>query len=109
MIPSSAPLVFHTDYLGRSDGVVAGAVSPQAGSVELPHISPSLNASFTPMDGEPSEVKDIIWKRVLYFALSVPELPQNVDRQKVSPRLPLLLVSKSFYVRVLRKRIYVMR
>jgi hypothetical protein len=67
--------------------------------LDLPHIAPSLNPSFTPLAGAPKEVHDTIWGRILYFALSVPELAENPAPRHVPRRLPILLVSKTFNVR----------
>ncbi|KAJ7119120.1 hypothetical protein C8R44DRAFT_737946 [Mycena epipterygia] len=66
--------------------------SGRPGASDLP---PSLNPSFTPMNTVSKEVKESIWKRILYFAMSVPQLEQNFE-QEIPPRLPLLLVSKTF-------------
>ncbi|KAJ7119111.1 hypothetical protein C8R44DRAFT_982775 [Mycena epipterygia] len=55
----------------------------------------SLNPSFAPMNAASKEVKESIWKRILYFAMSVPQLEQNFE-QKIPPRIPLLLASKTF-------------
>ncbi|KAJ7119096.1 hypothetical protein C8R44DRAFT_188691 [Mycena epipterygia] len=65
-------------------------------SAEPPQIAPSLNPFFVPMNGASMQVQDTIWKRVLYFALSVSELAGNPVRKDIPPRLPLLLVSKTF-------------
>ncbi|KAJ7905882.1 hypothetical protein B0H13DRAFT_1716676 [Mycena leptocephala] len=64
--------------------------------VELPLIAPSLNPSFIPMAGAPKEVHDAVWARILYFALSVPELEDNTAPRNVPQRITLLLVSKTF-------------
>ncbi|KAJ7718199.1 hypothetical protein DFH07DRAFT_334779 [Mycena maculata] len=68
-------------------------VLAQVGSVDMP---PCLSPSFIPMEAESQAVKDVVWKRVLYFAMSVPELEHNLVRKKIPPRLPVLLVSKTF-------------
>ncbi|KAJ6455953.1 hypothetical protein C8R47DRAFT_1228026 [Mycena vitilis] len=62
--------------------------------LELP---PSLDPSFTPLAGAPKEVYDTILSHILYFAMSVSELAE--DPSSIPPRLPLLLVSKTFYSR----------
>ncbi|KAJ6567093.1 hypothetical protein B0H19DRAFT_1139424 [Mycena capillaripes] len=64
--------------------------------ISEPLIAPSLNLSFIPLAGASEEVCDAIWARVLYFAMSVPELANGVNHKYISPRLPLLLVSKTF-------------
>ncbi|KAJ7084888.1 hypothetical protein B0H15DRAFT_1023684 [Mycena belliarum] len=63
---------------------------------DLPEIAPSLNPSFVPMSEASNEDKDTVWKRILYFAMSVSELEQNPRATKLLPRLPILLVSKTF-------------
>ncbi|KAJ7237745.1 hypothetical protein B0H12DRAFT_1138509 [Mycena haematopus] len=63
---------------------------------ELPLITPSLNPFFIPMAREAQEVQDNIWARILYFAMAVPELPDNPASKNIPHRLPLLLVSKTF-------------
>ncbi|KAJ7433547.1 hypothetical protein FB451DRAFT_1313700 [Mycena latifolia] len=58
-------------------------------------IKPSLNPSFIPLNAASELVQDRIWKRILYFAMSLPQL--EMDNPKNMPRrLPLLLVSKTF-------------
>ncbi|KAJ6606081.1 hypothetical protein DFH09DRAFT_1386536 [Mycena vulgaris] len=66
------------------------------GVAEHPPIAPSLNPFFIPMNTESKEVQDIIWTRISYFAMSVPELAQNPTQTKLPPRLPPLSVSKIF-------------
>ncbi|KAJ7107212.1 hypothetical protein C8R43DRAFT_1243705 [Mycena crocata] len=61
-----------------------------------PDIAPSLNPSFIPMREASKEVQEMIWTRVLYFAMSVPELMQNPRRKDVHSKLPLLLVSQNW-------------
>ncbi|KAJ7237746.1 hypothetical protein B0H12DRAFT_1138520 [Mycena haematopus] len=63
---------------------------------ELPLIAPSLNPFFIPMAREAQEVHHKVWARVLYFAMSVPELADNPASKNIPHRLPLLLVSKTF-------------
>ncbi|KAK7035988.1 F-box domain-containing protein [Favolaschia claudopus] len=53
---------------------------------ELPLIAPSLNPSFIPWADAPREVLDKLWARILSFAMP-----------STSPKLDLLLISKSFY------------
>ncbi|KAJ7119089.1 hypothetical protein C8R44DRAFT_789994 [Mycena epipterygia] len=60
-------------------------------------IAPSSNPFFIPMHGVAEEVQDVIWKRILYFAMSLPELEMGVELKSIPPRLPLILVSKMFY------------
>ncbi|KAJ7119100.1 hypothetical protein C8R44DRAFT_878607 [Mycena epipterygia] len=62
--------------------------SGQISVSDLPHIAPSLNPSFIPMNSATNEVKEIVWKRILYFAVFVPQLSENPN---IAPRLPLLL------------------
>ncbi|KAJ7932736.1 hypothetical protein B0H13DRAFT_768679 [Mycena leptocephala] len=64
--------------------------------LDLPHIAPSLNPSFAPMAGAPKEEQDTVWMRILYFAMSVPELADNPAPRSAPRRLPILLVSKTF-------------
>ncbi|KAJ7684338.1 hypothetical protein DFH06DRAFT_4711 [Mycena polygramma] len=64
--------------------------------MQLPEIAPPLDPSFTPLAGAPEEVYDAILSRILYFAMSVPELAENPASRRIPPRLPLLLVSKAF-------------
>ncbi|KAJ7490920.1 hypothetical protein FB451DRAFT_1124494 [Mycena latifolia] len=59
-------------------------------------ISPSLNPSFIPMKAASEDVQSKIWKRILYFAMSVPELAQDPATKMLPSPLPLLLVSKLF-------------
>ncbi|KAJ7833553.1 hypothetical protein B0H13DRAFT_230044 [Mycena leptocephala] len=74
-----------------------GKAKAQEPISELPDIAPSFNPSFTPMAGATKQVHDKVWVRVLYFAMSVPELANNpLSAWSVPPRLPLLLVSKTF-------------
>ncbi|KAJ7611837.1 hypothetical protein FB45DRAFT_1037475 [Roridomyces roridus] len=75
-----------------------GSGSDTTGSSDLPaaEIGPPLNPDFIPMAAATPEVKELIWTRVLYFALSVPELEEDPEKQ-IPPRLPILLVSKYFH------------
>ncbi|KAJ7896791.1 hypothetical protein B0H14DRAFT_2495284 [Mycena olivaceomarginata] len=66
-------------------------------ALELPLIAPSLNPSFTPLAGAPEDVYDKVWARVLHFAMSVPELANDVKWKDIPRRVPLLLVSKTFH------------
>ncbi|KAJ6606062.1 hypothetical protein DFH09DRAFT_1016995 [Mycena vulgaris] len=66
------------------------------GVAEHPPIAPSLNPFFIPMNTATKEVQDIIWARILYFAMSVSELAQNPTQKQLPPRLPPLSVSKIF-------------
>ncbi|KAJ7615728.1 hypothetical protein DFH06DRAFT_1483914 [Mycena polygramma] len=62
--------------------------------VPAPDIPPSLNPSFVPMAHASDEVRDMVWKRVLFFAMHV-EQRRSVPRKKLLPSpLPFLLVSK---------------
>ncbi|KAJ6500837.1 hypothetical protein C8R45DRAFT_863664 [Mycena sanguinolenta] len=63
---------------------------------ELPLIIPSLNPFFIPMSREAQQVQELVWSRVLYFAMSVPERADNPASRDILHRLPLLLVSKTF-------------
>ncbi|KAJ7684349.1 hypothetical protein DFH06DRAFT_4863 [Mycena polygramma] len=61
-------------------------------------VVPQLVAAFGNgplMKAAPQVVQEGIWKRVLYFAMSVPELTEQPD-ERIPGRLPLLLVSKTF-------------
>ncbi|KAJ7615203.1 hypothetical protein DFH06DRAFT_1484003 [Mycena polygramma] len=61
-----------------------------------PDISPSLNPSFVPMESALDGVREFVWKRVLFFAMSVEEhrtLPLY-GAETLPSRLPILLVSK---------------
>ncbi|KAF8209300.1 hypothetical protein K438DRAFT_1960298 [Mycena galopus ATCC 62051] len=83
--------------------VVGEASTPEPIS-ELPLIAPSLNPLFIPMAGAPKDVQDTVWARVLYFAMSVPELDNisTLTSKGVPRRLPLLLRLglSSYYARV---------
>ncbi|KAJ7896790.1 hypothetical protein B0H14DRAFT_2678766 [Mycena olivaceomarginata] len=71
---------------------------PNASSPEpIPELPLVTNPFFIPLAGAPQDVRDQIWARVLYFAMSVPELAYNPTMGGVPPKLPLLLVSKTFY------------
>ncbi|KAJ7207552.1 hypothetical protein GGX14DRAFT_635493 [Mycena pura] len=63
----------------------------------IAYIAPSLNPFFVPMSAASKETQDVIWSRVLYFALSVEERAEDPTRKDVARRLPLLLVSKTFH------------
>ncbi|KAJ7269991.1 hypothetical protein B0H12DRAFT_820134 [Mycena haematopus] len=56
-----------------------------------PSVAPSLNPFFIPMGSASVTVQESIWKRVLYYAISILEQEADVPR-----RLPLLLVSRTF-------------
>ncbi|KAJ7604117.1 hypothetical protein FB45DRAFT_1083327 [Roridomyces roridus] len=68
--------------------------SSQRNSVKFPDIAPSLNRYFVPMAAATAEVRSLVWKRVLYFAVLVPG--ENGTYRKTR-RFPILLVSKLFY------------
>ncbi|KAJ7213528.1 hypothetical protein GGX14DRAFT_542380 [Mycena pura] len=72
-------------------------VPQDSSDVELLHIAPALNPFFIPMSAASTDVQDTVWSRVLYFAMSVPELAANLARHDIPPRFPLLLVSKTFH------------
>jgi hypothetical protein len=85
-----------------------GKAKAQEPISELPDIAPSFNPSFTPMAGATKQVHDKVWVRVLYFAMSVPELANNpLSAWSVPPRLPLLLVSKTFNARITKSIYYI--
>ncbi|KAJ6460871.1 hypothetical protein DFH09DRAFT_1383097 [Mycena vulgaris] len=63
----------------------------------FPHITPFMDPGFTPMESASEMVRDDIWRRILYYAMSVPELEAGIYPKDVPPRLALLLVSKTFY------------
>ncbi|KAJ6606057.1 hypothetical protein DFH09DRAFT_1299344 [Mycena vulgaris] len=54
-----------------------------------------INPFLIPMKAASEATQDTIWTRILYFAMSVPELAQNPGQTDLPPRLPLLLVSKT--------------
>ncbi|KAJ7699464.1 hypothetical protein B0H14DRAFT_3035697 [Mycena olivaceomarginata] len=66
-------------------------------SEPIPELPLVTNPFFIPLAGAPQDVRDQIWARVLYFAMSVPELAYNPTMRGVPPKLPLLLISKTFY------------
>ncbi|KAF7329286.1 F-box domain-containing protein [Mycena kentingensis (nom. inval.)] len=72
-----------------------------------PAIAPSLNISYKPLEASSPEVRTLVWSRILYFAMSVPERWDGVHDlwasgrrshtiQKFPGRLSLLLVCKLF-------------
>ncbi|KAJ6509675.1 hypothetical protein DFH09DRAFT_1198825 [Mycena vulgaris] len=66
----------------------------------VPDIAPSLDPSFTPMESASEESREIVWKRILFFAMYVEELrdpafPRWPTNSHPS-RLPILSVSKYF-------------
>ncbi|KAJ6568949.1 hypothetical protein B0H19DRAFT_1256639 [Mycena capillaripes] len=64
----------------------------------VPEIAPFLNPFFIPMESAFAQTREIVWKRVLFFAMDVEErrsLPHTPAEARPS-RLPLLLVSKCF-------------
>ncbi|KAJ6606063.1 hypothetical protein DFH09DRAFT_966230 [Mycena vulgaris] len=69
-----------------------GQASSRISVAEHPHIVPSLNPFFIPMNTETKEIQDIIWTRILYFSMSVPELAQNPTHRILPSRLSPLLV-----------------
>jgi hypothetical protein len=54
------------------------------------------------MAGAPKEEQDTVWMRILYFAMSVPELADNPAPRSAPRRLPILLVSKTFNARLFK-------
>ncbi|KAJ7213485.1 hypothetical protein GGX14DRAFT_542367 [Mycena pura] len=68
-----------------------------SGDVELLHVTPALNPFFIPMSTASTDVQDTVWSRVLYFAMSVPELAADLARDDIPLRFPLLLVSKKYH------------
>ncbi|KAJ7107211.1 hypothetical protein C8R43DRAFT_1243704 [Mycena crocata] len=64
-----------------------------------PHIAPSLNPSFIPMSGASKETQEMIWTRILYFAMCVPGLTQTSQLKDGPSKLPLLLVSQTWQAR----------
>ncbi|KAJ7926266.1 hypothetical protein B0H13DRAFT_1973257 [Mycena leptocephala] len=70
------------------------------GAAQIPDIAPSLNPSFIPMESASEQTREVVWKRVLFFAMYVEELrcPSFSRRPREShpSRLPILLVSKYF-------------
>ncbi|KAJ7184586.1 hypothetical protein C8R46DRAFT_463603 [Mycena filopes] len=73
------------------------AVPEPAGTIATLDLAPSLNPLFVPMQSASKEVYEVICALILYFAMSVPELAEDPSQKGISPRLPLLLVSKMFY------------
>ncbi|KAJ7065692.1 hypothetical protein C8F01DRAFT_1053761 [Mycena amicta] len=69
-------------------------------SIEIATIAPSLDPFFVPMKDASPEVQDIVWSRVLYFAMRCPERATELQQHRYllssSPRVPFLLVSKGF-------------
>ncbi|KAJ7461383.1 hypothetical protein B0H11DRAFT_121952 [Mycena galericulata] len=70
-------------------------------SFTVPDITPSLNLAFVPMESASAETQEIVWKRVLFFAMYVEELrspffPRRPTQSHPS-RLPILRVSKYFH------------
>ncbi|KAF7350566.1 F-box domain-containing protein [Mycena sanguinolenta] len=69
--------------------------------IAAPDIIPSLNPFFIPMGSASEETREMVWKRVLFFAMYVEELrspsfPRRPTDTHPS-RLPILLVSKCFH------------
>ncbi|KAJ7443900.1 hypothetical protein B0H11DRAFT_2090162 [Mycena galericulata] len=64
-------------------------------------IAPSLNPNFKPMESASDETRDLVWKRVLFFAMRVEDFrsPKCFGRGSTSnpSRIRLLTVSKSFH------------
>ncbi|KAJ7474259.1 hypothetical protein FB451DRAFT_286236 [Mycena latifolia] len=65
-----------------------------------PDITPSLNPSYVPMESASEETRELVWKRVLLFAMYVEELrspsfPRKPSKSHPS-RLPILQVSSYF-------------
>ncbi|KAJ6606071.1 hypothetical protein DFH09DRAFT_1269163 [Mycena vulgaris] len=79
----------------KEDPFVATHDSHRISGSELPDIAPSLNPFFTPLSAASPEVRETIWKRILYFAMSVLERAHNLGQKNLAPRMPLLLVSKT--------------
>ncbi|KAJ7490980.1 hypothetical protein FB451DRAFT_628667 [Mycena latifolia] len=88
--PKLKALVKYTEHRPTAKAL-AQYSRPASGS----DIAPSLNPSFIPMNAASEDVQNKIWKRILYFAMSVPQLAQDPATKKLPPRLPLLLVSKT--------------
>ncbi|KAJ6546717.1 hypothetical protein DFH09DRAFT_1506423 [Mycena vulgaris] len=66
----------------------------------VPDIAPSLDPSFTPMESASEESREIVWKRILFFAMYVEELRDPAfprwSTDSHPSRLPILSVSKYF-------------
>ncbi|KAJ7207488.1 hypothetical protein GGX14DRAFT_455578 [Mycena pura] len=77
--------------------VAAKATAHETSAVEFSHVAPSLNPFFVPMSSASKETQEVIWSRVLYFAMSVEERAEDPTRKNVPRRFPLLLVSKTFH------------
>ncbi|KAJ7651159.1 hypothetical protein FB45DRAFT_1050949 [Roridomyces roridus] len=61
-----------------------------------PDIAPPANSSFIPMESASEEVREIVWKRVLFFAMYVAEC-RSPSFSLHTSRLPILTVSKYFH------------
>ncbi|KAJ7651356.1 hypothetical protein FB45DRAFT_820870 [Roridomyces roridus] len=65
-----------------------------------PDITPSLNPRFVPMESASPETRDIVGKRILFFAMYVEELRSPAFSRRPTDthpsRLPILSVSKYF-------------
>ncbi|KAJ7056790.1 hypothetical protein C8F01DRAFT_1372749 [Mycena amicta] len=64
----------------------------------LPEVLASLDPYFKPMSNAPKDTQDLVWSRILYFAMSIPEhTDNNPPKRKMPKNLPILLVSKDFH------------
>ncbi|KAF7369522.1 F-box domain-containing protein [Mycena venus] len=73
---------------------------PDVSSGFMPDIAPSLNPSFVPMESASEETREIVWKRVLFFAMYVEEFRDPAfphwPTSSYQSRLPILCVSRYF-------------
>ncbi|KAJ7621690.1 hypothetical protein DFH06DRAFT_1305715 [Mycena polygramma] len=80
--------------IDKADARVKALPAEDQGRADpTPDISPSLNPSFVPMESAPDDVREFVWKRVLFFAMSVEErrtLPLY-GAETLPSRLPILL------------------
>ncbi|KAF7290844.1 F-box domain-containing protein [Mycena indigotica] len=73
-----------------------------ASSESEPPEMPSLNPFFVPMQRASVEIQAKIWSQILYFAMCCPQREENAITGRLwpnritGPRLPMLLVSKTF-------------
>ncbi|KAJ7726698.1 hypothetical protein DFH07DRAFT_852575 [Mycena maculata] len=80
--------------------LVGSSTDEANSSSAMPDIAPSLNPSFIPMESASEETREVVWRRVLFFAMYLEELRSPSffpPPTKLYPsRLPILLVSKYF-------------
>ncbi|KAJ7210157.1 hypothetical protein GGX14DRAFT_626554 [Mycena pura] len=84
-------------YTKESEKVTCGHIAPDEQISQQVYVTPSLNPHFTPMSATSKAVQDVIWSRVSYFAMTVPERVQDPTFKVTHRGLHLLLVSKMFH------------